>query len=134
MASLMPHLELHSLNPKGPHPSITFTYTVQEDHGNRMNNLHGGCAATLFDFCTTMPLTLISKPGFWQYLGVSRTLNVTYMRPAPVGEEVLIHCEVIQAGKSLATLRGSMRRKSDGVLLSVCEHGKVSTDPPVSKM
>lgn len=68
------------------------------------------------------------------YMGVSRTLNVTYMRPAKSGEEVLIECEIIQVGKNLATLRGVMRRKSDGQILSVCEHGKVSTDPPVSKI
>ena len=130
----MPHLHLHSLDTTGPHPSATFSYIVQEDHGNRMGNLHGGCAATLFDFCTTMPLTLISRPGFWQYLGVSRTLNVTYMRPARLGEEVLIRCEVVQAGKNLATLRGVMRRKSDDVILMVCEHGKVSIDPVAPKL
>lgn len=131
MAALVPYLKLESTNPTGPHPSCTFTYTVQPDNCNRLQNLHGGCAATLFDFCTTLPLCLINKPGYWQYMGVTRTLNVTYMRPVPAGEEVLIECEIVQVGKKLATLKGVMRRKSDGALISTCEHGKVNIDPEV---
>lgn len=131
MATLIPSLKLESTNPSGPHPSCTFTFTVQPDNCNRMKNLHGGCAATLFDYCTTLPLALINKPGFWQSMGVSRTLNVTYMRPVSVGEQVTIQCEVVQVGKKLATLRGVMRRKSDGLLLAACEHGKVNIDPEV---
>ena len=130
----MPHLKLHSTNKEGPHPSVTFTYTVQADHCNRLQNLHGGCAATLFDFCTTMPLTLINKPGFWAYLGVTRTLQVTYIRPVPIGEEVFIECEILHAGKNLATMKGTMRRKRDNAVLCVCEHGKASIDPPASKI
>ncbi|KAF7543557.1 hypothetical protein G7Z17_g10639 [Cylindrodendrum hubeiense] len=128
MSSLVPHLKLVSTNPEGPHPSCAFSYVVQPDNCNRLDNLHGGCAATLFDFCTTLPLALVNRPGFWQFMGVSRTLNVTYMRPVPVGEEVLIECEIVQAGKKLATLRGAMRRRSDNTLLAVCEHGKVNID------
>ncbi|KAF5004515.1 hypothetical protein FDECE_8999 [Fusarium decemcellulare] len=96
MQTLVPHLFLVSLNPKGPHPSCTFSYTVQPDNCNRLQNLHGGCTATLFDWCTTLPLAMVNRPGFWQGLGVSRTLNVTYMRPVPVGEEVLLECEIVQ--------------------------------------
>ncbi|KAH8804995.1 putative acyl-coenzyme A thioesterase 13, partial [Xylogone sp. PMI_703] len=115
-----------------PHGSATFSYTVQEDHVNRLGNLHGGCTATIFDFLTTCALAPIAREGFWAYAGVSRTLNVTYLRPVPLGEEVVIECEVVHAGKRLCALKGVMKRKRDGAVLAICEHGKASIDPEVS--
>jgi len=54
---------------------------------------------------------------------------VTYIRPIPEGEKVEIVSEVVHAGKRLCTIKGEMRRQSDGAVLAVCEHGKVSIDP-----
>ncbi|CZS92237.1 related to thioesterase family protein [Rhynchosporium agropyri] len=109
-----------------------FSYTVQPSHCNRLGNLHGGCTSTIFDMCTTSALAPIAKPGFWAFAGVSRTLNVTYLRPVPVGEKVLVESEVVHAGKRLCSLMGVIRRESDGAVLATCEHGKVSIDPPAS--
>ncbi|RDL33625.1 Thioesterase ester dehydrase-isomerase [Venustampulla echinocandica] len=111
---------------------VVFRYTVKPSHCNRLGNLHGGCTATLFDICTTTSLAPIAKEGFWVFAGVSRTLSVTYIRPIPVGETVLIDCEVVHAGKRLCALKGQMKRESDGAVMAVCEHGKVSIDPPVA--
>ena len=86
-----------------------------------MNNLHGGCTATIFDFTTTTALFPMSKPGFWEYAGVSRTLNVTYLKGVSVGEVCIIECEVVSIGKRLATITGRMYRKDDGVLVALCE-------------
>jgi acyl-coenzyme A thioesterase PaaI-like protein len=76
-------------------------------------------------------LAPIAKPGFWAFAGVTRTLSVTYLRPIPVGEEILIESEVVHAGKRLCTIKGTMRRKRDGAIMATCEHGKVSIDPEV---
>ncbi|KAI3323993.1 Thioesterase/thiol ester dehydrase-isomerase [Xylariaceae sp. AK1471] len=126
----------HSVSP--PHPQVTFRLTVQPLYANALGSLHGGCASTIFDICTTYPLQMISRPGFWRYGGVSRTLNVTYLRPVPVGATIDIECEVVHAGQKLSSLRGVMRTAtSDGTkgpVLAICEHGKVNTDPPVQKL
>ncbi|KAI1471150.1 HotDog domain-containing protein [Daldinia caldariorum] len=138
MTAITPYLSIVSYSSSPPHPSITFRFTVQPIHSNGLGNLHGGCASTIFDACTTLPLHLISKPGFWQYTGVSRTLNVTYLRPVPVGTSVDIKCDILHAGRKLCALRGEMRAVTEdgreGPLLVVCEHGKASTDPPVGKL
>jgi len=70
----------------------------------------------------------------WAYAGVTRTLNVTFIRPVAKGEEILIESTVIHAGKRLATMHGVIKRKSDGAVMATCEHGKVSIDPEVSKI
>ncbi|KAI8960481.1 HotDog domain-containing protein [Daldinia sp. FL1419] len=136
--TIAPYLSIVSYSSSPPHPKITFRLTVQPFHSNSLGNLHGGCASTIFDVCTTLPLHLISKPGFWQYTGVSRTLNVTYLRPVPVGTTVDIKCEILHAGRKLCALRGEMRAApengQEGPLLVVCEHGKASTDPPAGKL
>ncbi|TDZ37715.1 Acyl-coenzyme A thioesterase 13 [Colletotrichum spinosum] len=135
MREIMPHVSLVSTSLSGPYPSASFSFTVQPDHCNRGGNLHGGCAATLFDFLTTLPLALVNdKPGFWQFLGVSRTLSCSYLRPAPCGEECVVECEIVQIGRMLCQLRGVLRRKSDGVIFATCEHHKYNTDPPASKL
>lgn len=84
-----------------PAGRVVFEYTCQPSHANRLGNLHGGCASTIFDIATTTALVPISKPDFWKFVGVSRTLNVTYLRPVPVGETVIIECDVIAIGKRL---------------------------------
>ncbi|KAL3417307.1 thioesterase superfamily protein [Phlyctema vagabunda] len=119
---------------KSPRGSTTFAFTVSARECNRLGNLHGGCTATIFDICTTTALAPNARRGYWAFAGVSRTLNVTYLRPVPAGEQVLIESEVVHAGKRLCTIQGVMRRASDGAVLAMCEHGKVSIDPEVAKV
>lgn len=84
-----------------PAGKSVFELKIKQEHTNRLQNLHGGCSATIFDICTTTALLPIAKPGFWAFAGVSRTLNVTYLKPVPTGEVVVIESEVVHAGKRL---------------------------------
>ncbi|RYP55644.1 hypothetical protein DL769_010091 [Monosporascus sp. CRB-8-3] len=145
MTTILPHLTIISHSASPPHPRIVFRFTVQPVHCNGLGNLHGGCAATIFDLCTSLPLRLVSRPGFWQFMGVSRTLGVTYLQPVPAGSTVDVECELLQVGRRLCTARGVMRLAAgegagegeegkDRPVLAICEHGKVNVDPAAEKL
>lgn len=104
----------------------TFAFKVERYYCNASGNLHGGAAATMYDMCTSLVLQAIGKKDFWLNGGVSRVLTVNYLRPAPEGTEVEMECEVTHAGRSLAFLRGVMKRASDGAIISTCEHNKAA--------
>lgn len=85
-----------------PLPTVTTRLTVKPTHSNRFNTLHGGATAAIFDICTTIALALVRKEGFWMMAGVSRTLNVTYLEPVHVGEEVEVEATIMKIGKRLS--------------------------------
>ncbi|KAI1327618.1 Thioesterase/thiol ester dehydrase-isomerase [Xylariaceae sp. FL0255] len=137
-SQIIPYLAIISHSTKEPHPCLTIRLTIQPNHVNSLGNLHGGCSSTIFDICTTFVLQMISRPGFWQFGGVSRTLNVTYLRPVPAGTVVDVECEIVHAGQRLSALRGVVRKVNDdgspGLVLALCEHNKVNTDPSPPKL
>lgn len=123
-------VRLESATP-GPPARATFRMLVTPSMTNALNNLHGGCAATIIDILTSIPVMAVGTPGVFQYGGVSRNLNVTYLRPVPVHTEIRVVCEVTQIGKRLALLRAEIRRVEDDVLCMLSEHQKANVDPPV---
>ncbi|KAL1969943.1 hypothetical protein VTN77DRAFT_7453 [Rasamsonia byssochlamydoides] len=114
---------------KGPPARVSYRLFVTPNMTNRMGSLHGGCAATLVDNLSTTILIGVSKPGLFQYGGVSRNLNVTYLRPVPLGKEIRVICEVVHVGRRLALLKAEIRRVDNDELCVVADHQKANTDP-----
>lgn len=85
-----------------------------------------GAVATLADNATTLAAAPISRPGFWEHGGVSRTLNVTYLRPVAKGSVIRIECVVRSVGKKLAATQCSIRSKESGKVLALAEHNKAA--------
>jgi acyl-coenzyme A thioesterase PaaI-like protein len=120
-------VSLKKVTRTGPNStSIVFTFKVSRFYCNVSGNLHGGAQATIYDMLTGMAIQGIGRRDFWLNGGVSRSLSVTYLRPAPEGTELECDVELMHAGKSLALMRGVMRRADDGKLISTCEHDKAA--------
>ncbi|KXT07134.1 hypothetical protein AC578_2377 [Pseudocercospora eumusae] len=106
----------------------TFRFPVQPEFLNPMGTLHAGATTAFFECATTWALYPIAKPGFWKSLGICRTINFTFMRPAMPGEILLMECETVHVGKRIAMLRAVMKREKDGAALVTCEHNKYNVD------
>lgn len=73
---------------------VVYRFPVQREYLNPGMTLHGGMSAGIYDVGTTWTLNVIRKPGFWMTFGTSRSLNVTFIRPAVEGEMLRMECEV----------------------------------------
>ncbi|OAP61368.1 hypothetical protein AYL99_03571 [Fonsecaea erecta] len=106
--------------------TAVFEMDIIPMYGTRMGNASGAAITLVHDMCTTMAMAPLATRDFWHFGGVSRVLSVTYLRPTKTGSTVVIECEVLQVGARFATIRGVMKDKATGDLLSVCEHNKAS--------
>ena len=121
------HLQPVSASISETDPNIahcTFSLKVPRSLCNAAGSLHGGAVATIFDATTSMAIAPVMREGFWDSGHVTRTLNCSYLRPAPEGTELLIECEIVHLGKRMGMIKGVMKRKDNGALCSTCEHHK----------
>ncbi|KAF5850474.1 hypothetical protein GGP41_002713 [Bipolaris sorokiniana] len=105
---------------KGNEAEAIFELEVIPQLCNPMNNMHGGAMALLADMTTTMAGAPIARQGWWEFGGVSRTLSVTYVRPALLGTTIVVTCVL----RSRAVIQFIARDKVTGKLLALAEHGK----------
>jgi len=90
----------------------TARYTGLQRHQGYDGTLHGGVVTALLD--ETMGWAIFHQ-GVW---GVTAKLNVTFKRPVPVGEELVVTGEVLRdRGRGIET-KGAVRRSADGDLLA----------------
>ncbi|XP_023931962.1 acyl-coenzyme A thioesterase 13 isoform X2 [Lingula anatina] len=94
--------------------------TVEEEHTNRGGTLHGGMTATLVDSVSTVAL-MTTGPGL---PGVSVDMNVTFMKSAKIGDDVIIDASTLKVGKTLAFLNVDLKLKKDGSLIAQGRHTK----------
>ena len=104
----------------------TSDFTIPALYGNNpdAHTVHGGAVAMFFDNATSLPLLAVRH--WWDgWSGVTRNLNITYLRPLHEGDRVVIEAEVVQCGKRNALISGVLKREKDGVILATCQHEKV---------
>jgi acyl-coenzyme A thioesterase 13 len=86
--------------------------------------MHGGAVALVLDNLTSLVISAVNHKGFWDLGHVSRTINCTYLRPAPINSKCIVECEIVHLGKGAGMLRGVIKNEK-GQVLYTCEHGKV---------
>jgi uncharacterized protein (TIGR00369 family) len=90
----------------------TARYTGLQRHQGYEGALHGGVVTALLD--ETMGWAIFHQ-GVW---GVTAKLSVTFKRPVPVGEELIVSGEVVRdRGRAIET-KGTVARASDGEVLA----------------
>ncbi|CAH1774173.1 unnamed protein product [Owenia fusiformis] len=94
--------------------------TVTEDEQNRGGSLHGGMTATLVDVVSTCALMTTER----QVAGVSVDMNITYMKGAKVGSEIVIDAKTLRCGSTLAFLSVDITHKADGTFVAQGRHTK----------
>jgi len=107
---------------------LIYLLVVPSSLCNKDSNLHGGAASTLLDNLSSTSLFTIAKPGFWDNMGVSRSLYIVYHRAIPQGSRVNVVCTVAAVGRKMATVRAELRRVEDGALCASCVHEKFSVE------
>lgn len=77
--------------------SLSVEFDIREDFSNPAMILHGGVAAAMMDEVMGMTVYSLGKDAFF----ASVNLNVDYLRPAKVGETVLVKSEIIKDGHTI---------------------------------
>lgn len=93
---------------------------VEEQHTNKFGTLHGGLTATLVDSISTMALMCTERGA----AGVSVDMNITYMSPAKIGEEIVITAHILKQGRTLAFASVDLTNKATGKLIAQGRHTK----------
>ncbi|KAF2792965.1 hypothetical protein K505DRAFT_245501, partial [Melanomma pulvis-pyrius CBS 109.77] len=79
------------------------------------------------DMATTAALCPVAKPGYWEFMGgVTRSLNISYLRAVPIGTTVRLHSKVVSVGRQMAMIRGTMTSRDGKVTYCTVEHHKVN--------
>ena len=91
---------------------------VEKEHSNRGGALHGAFSAYLVDIGSTLALMSLNQ----KLPGVSLNMNFTYLKPAKIGEEILIDSRTVKKGGNLAFLECEIKSRESGKLLVKGSH------------
>ncbi|KAM5493036.1 hypothetical protein MaudMau93_001130 [Microsporum audouinii] len=117
-------IRLIDVDPSG---GATWEMDVTEYWSNLNGVMHGGAYAVIFDMCTAISMNPITKPGYCFLQGVSRSLNLSYLKGIPTGTTIRIKCTTLQHGRTMAMLRGVMESVDGKIVYATAEHHKVAT-------
>lgn len=83
--------------------------TVGDLHRNYLGGAHGGLIATLVDTVSFFPRPLLPSGRCCTTVN----LNVTYVRPAAVGETLTARAELVHSGRRMASIAVTVKNQAD---------------------
>jgi acyl-CoA thioesterase len=83
--------------------------TVDDSHRNYFGGAHGGLLAALIDTVSFFPRPLLPSGR----LCTTTNLNVTYVRPAAVGEILTARSELVHLGRRMASVTVTVKNQHD---------------------
>jgi len=121
---LMRNIRLIDAWPEG---KVEWELYITPFYANLNGVMHGGAAGVIFDMGTTTALCPVQKKGYWDFLGgVTRALNISYLKPIPLNTTVRLQSVVVQHGRTMALIRGTMESVDGKTIYAVCDHHKVN--------
>ena len=95
--------------------SATFRYEVLPWEANRVGGLHGGIMATMLNH--VCGLTVTGYIGHW---APTMSLNMEFIRPANIGDRLLVTATVVSIGRRVIRMCGEIVNEASGKLIATC--------------
>ncbi len=94
--------------------TLTFRFPILEWEGNRVMNVHGGVLASAFDF------TIGALARFYagEHFIPTVSLDMKYVRPAKVGDNLLVTAKKVNAGRKLTQLTCEAVNETTGKVIA----------------
>ncbi|KAI5852146.1 HotDog domain-containing protein [Tricharina praecox] len=129
---MMQDLKLIDARPEG---RAVWEITIPRYLCNLNGSLHGGGAALLLDMCTMSALGPLASDKRWVFLGgVTRSLSLSYLRDCAEGTPVIVDSYVLQAGRTMALIRGEIKSPDGKIFYTVADHHKVNLGPQLAML
>ncbi|XP_044262520.1 acyl-coenzyme A thioesterase 13-like [Tribolium madens] len=90
---------------------------LEERHTNQYGWMHGAFAATLVDCCTSLAL-FTKHSGFI----ASVDIHINYLKSAKRNDVIVVDCNVINMGLTLAFVEATIKNKANGHILVKATH------------
>ncbi|WWC71275.1 uncharacterized protein I206_105228 [Kwoniella pini CBS 10737] len=111
---------------------MKFESIVTEDMSNFSGNMHGAAYSWILDTCSSATLIAIHTPTFWglpDFAGVTLTMELQCLNPAPINTKLLIEVEIIKCSVRLANLRCDIKNLETGKPYATGTHLKMWKGP-----
>ena len=93
---------------------LTFAFPIQPWQANRVGRLHGGMICSAFDLTIAAMARFCARENF----APTVNLDVNYIRPANVGDKLLVTAKATAVGRRIIQLTGEARAESTGKLVA----------------